>query len=1189
MEHVRGVDFLEHVRPGGDSLSTAPTAFVDPAGPGPAEAPPPCTSEQRPPRPLDEARLRAALIQLAGAIQALHAAGKVHCDIKPSNVLVTAEGRVVVVDFGLVTELVPDPLDRYRRREIAGTVAYMPPEQIQPMPLTAAADWYAFGVLLYEALTGRLPFEGSLDAVIRQKLQGAPAPPRSLAPGAPEDLSELCVELLRPSPAERPEAPDIFAWLGAGTVPPASVRSRFVGRAAELAALASMFEAVRSGRAVTAIVHGASGIGKSTLVRRFLEQLQQRAALLVFEGRCYEHESVPYKALDGVIDWLSEYLVDSPARAGGGAPARRRPRPRPGLPRAEAGARDRAGPPGRPLPGPDQQELRRRIFAALRELLGRIGRRTPIVLLIDDLQWGDADSAALLLELFAQPSPPPLLLLACCRTDDLAATPLGLLLERWAAPAPGHDVHRIELGALRPDETRALAGALLGRSAAELPGLLDAITLEAEGSPLFAQELSRHALSHGGGPDLPAQALRLEDVVRERLGLLCAEERRLLEIVSIAGHPVQEQAAALAAPFERRALARLRALHLVSRRSADPEGTLEPYHDRVRVAVLGGISADGARAHHLALGQALEALPEADPEILAEHYRRGGAPELAARHAVVAAERASAALAFSRAAGLYRAALDAGVPEGERWRLRSRLGEALANAGKGQEAAASFAAAAAELEARAPARPPGEQTALDLRRRAAEHYLRSGHIDEGLRVLREVLAATGTRYPITPAGALVSLVQQRARLRVRGLGFRLVEPARIPAGDRIRVEACWSASLGLSMVDPVRAAYFQVRHERAALELGEPVNVARGLSSQVAVLGSEGGAANRRRCGEILGAAQELARTIDDPAILMLTHFCAGTAAYFGGQWRRAVERFGAAQAIGRERCVGVTWEMNSAGLLELWALAYLGELPELSRRLPRLLAEARERDDVFAETGLRIGLPGMASLARDRPDDADLDAAAAMRRWTSSGFHSQHYFALVGRAQTALYRGDGAGALRLLEAAWPDSRARAPPAAPDDPRRAPSPPRAGGPLRRRQRPRAPAQAPSPRRAGGVPPRERGHALGSAAHGPRQGRCRRPERRARGGGRGSASGGERLRCARDGPLCRRGPLPARAPGRRGGGRGGAGLDGGARHRERGEDGRNARPGLRAVTGLRREKSEPRDRIRRRESPAGRGM
>lgn len=1031
MELIRGVDFIEHVWPGRASVPSVSStkAMLSPRYPTTTSLEPaggrlqPDLAAPRPPAeplaPGGEARLRAALNQLARGIHALHTVGKLHCDIKPSNVLVTAEGRVVVLDFGLVTELVPSPFDRYRQREIAGTALYIAPEQIQRMPLTPAADWYAFGVLLYDALTGRLPFEGDVSTVLRAKLAEDPLPPRAIAPNAPGDLCDLCVELLRRSPAERPEAPEIFAWLGASPTRSRKLRSTFVGRAKEFAELEAMFEAVRRGRAVTVFVHGASGIGKSTLVRRFLERLDRREPFLVFEGRCYEHESVPYKALDSIIDHLSQYLVRLPPQEAAALlpdEAHLLGQAFPVLKRVRAIADN----PLSLVRGPDQQELRRRVFAALRELFRRLASRTPLALLIDDAQWGDADSATLLLEIFSPPSPPPLLLIACCRTEDLATSPpLKLLLERWASPLAGHDVHRIELGALSTGETRELTQSLLGDVAADLPELADAIISEADGSPLFAQELARHALFTGGARDLAAPSIVLEDVFRERVALLSVEERRLLELLSIAGHPVQEEAAARAAetaPFERRALARLQALHLVSRRGPDPAGPLEPYHDRIRKAVVAGLGPDAANAYHLALAQALEALPDVDPEILAEHYRQGGALARAAQHSIVAAERASGALAFSRAASLYRSALDSGVNLEERWRIRTKMAEALANSGKGKDAAASFADAARELESWM----PRDLSALDLRRRAAEHYLRSGHIDEGLALLRQVLAEAGARYPRTPTGALVSLVHQRTRLRVRGLGFQLRDPAQISPEDRLKVEAYWSAGLGLSMVDSVRAAYFQTRHELLALELGEPVNVARGLSSHVAALGSEGGAANRRRCDEVLEAAESLGRKIDDPSILMLTHLCAGTAAYFGGQWRRAVERLRAAQKIGRERCVGVTWEMNSAELFELWALAYLGDLPELSLRLPRLLKEAHERDDVFAETGLLLGLPNMVWLARDRPDEADEHVAAAMRRWTSAGFYSQHYFALVARAQTALYRGNGTVALRLLEAAWP-------------------------------------------------------------------------------------------------------------------------------------------------------------------------
>lgn len=1035
MELVRGVDFLTHVRPASGPLhrpsTTLPalssggttTMAAAPAESGAAGA---LRVPGAPADPLGaegEARLRAALGQLAGAVHALHSAGKLHCDIKPHNVLVTPEGRVIVLDFGLVTELVPDALDRSLRRGIAGTAAYMAPEQLRPGLLTPAADWYAFGVLLYEALTGHLPFAGDPAAVLSAKQRRDPVPPRAIAPDAPEDLCGLCVELLRRSPAERPEAPEIFAWLGldegagAGRLP--SLHRPFVGRSREIEALGEMFEAARRGRAVTAFVHGPSGIGKSTLVRRVLERLAIRTQIVILEGRCHEHESVPYRALDGVIDRLSQYLL----RLGAEEAAALLPEDAhllgqafPVLKRSPAIARRPAG----PAPAPDPQETRRRVFASLRELLRRIAVEEPLVLVIDDIQWADADSAALLLDLFSAPSPPPLLLIASFPAGAPEASPaLAALLRGWASPAPGHDVHRLELGDLGAEEAHDLAQSLLGSAAADAPDLAGAIVAEAGGSPLLAQELATHALMTGCARVLSSPAVLLDDVLRDRLLLLRAEERRLLEIVSIAGHPVPEAAADRAAgtaPSGYWLCARLRALRLVALRGADPARLLEPYHDRIRHVVTAGLGPEVERAHHLALARALEDQEGIDPEIVAEHYDAGGAPEQAARHHVAAAERAAAALAFSRAASLYRAALGSGARVGEAWRLRARLAEALASDGQGREAAASFAAAAREVEEVA----GGEIDALDLRRRAAEHYLRSGHVDEGLALLREVLARTGASYPGTPTGALMALVRQRARLRLRGLGFRLRGPEEITARDRIKVEAYWSAGLGLSMVDSMRAAYFQTCHELLALDLGEPVHVARGLCSHVATLGSEGGAANRRRCEEVLAEAEALARRIDEPSILMLAHFCAGTAAYFGGRWRTAVERYRAAQRIGRERCVGVTWELNSAVMLELWALAYLGDLPELSRRLPRLQKEARERDDVFAETGLLVGLPSMVWLARDLPRVAEEDAEAAMRRWTSAGFHSQHYFALVARAQTALYRGDGVAALRRIEAAWP-------------------------------------------------------------------------------------------------------------------------------------------------------------------------
>src|SRR5262249_45669673 len=150
-----------------------------------------------------------------------------------------------------------------------------------------------------------------------------------------------------------------------------------------------------------------------------------------------------------------------------------------------------------------------------------------------------------------------------------------------------------------------------------------------------------------------------------------------------------------------------------------------------------------------------------DPEMLAVHWRAAGDITRAARHALAAAERAEAALAFDRAARLYEAALEAHAPGAlERRPLEAKLARALANPGRGKQAAAHYLAAADD-----------QPESIELRRRAAEHLLRSGHIEDGVEVLRSVLGAEQLKLPRTTWGALGALVLHRAQLRLRGLRF----------------------------------------------------------------------------------------------------------------------------------------------------------------------------------------------------------------------------------------------------------------------------------------------------------------------------------------------------------------------------------------------------------------------------------
>src|SRR5882672_10255801 len=259
---------------------------------------------------LDEERLRSALRQLAEGVNRLHEVGKLHRDIKPSNVLVTEEGRVVILDFGLVEDIKPE----LHETLLAGTPDYMSPEQGAQTAISKASDWYSVGVILYQALTGRLPFKGRFFEVMSRKQTRDPIQPREINPQVPRDLNDFCTRLLRRDADTRPAGREIMRALGIRTtgVLPASfvsttAESAYIGRERLLAELHDAYSATREGATVSVYVHGNSGMGKSALVRTFLDQLKQQAPnAMVLQGRCYERESVPYKALDGVVDNLSK-------------------------------------------------------------------------------------------------------------------------------------------------------------------------------------------------------------------------------------------------------------------------------------------------------------------------------------------------------------------------------------------------------------------------------------------------------------------------------------------------------------------------------------------------------------------------------------------------------------------------------------------------------------------------------------------------------------------------------------------------------------------------------------------------------------------------------------------------------------------------------------------------------------------
>lgn len=142
--------------------------------------------------------------QLCAALQHAHDKGLVHRDVKPHNVIVTAEGVAKLMDFGLARAL-DQPLDK-SDKSFAGTVSYVAPEQALGEPVDYAADLYALGVVLYEMATGQLPFSGRSVQVIIQHIQEMPPAPRLVNPAVSPALDELIMHLLQKEPRQRPNS-----------------------------------------------------------------------------------------------------------------------------------------------------------------------------------------------------------------------------------------------------------------------------------------------------------------------------------------------------------------------------------------------------------------------------------------------------------------------------------------------------------------------------------------------------------------------------------------------------------------------------------------------------------------------------------------------------------------------------------------------------------------------------------------------------------------------------------------------------------------------------------------------------------------------------------------------------------------------------------------------------------------------
>lgn len=962
---------------------------------------PALTETSRPPVPLPGAsqmKLRAVLGQLAQGVSALHGRGLLHRDIKPDNIRVdrvdrvAEDERVVLLDFGLAVRIDGSAGEGLEGGWVVGTRGYMSPQQAAGLPPTKADDWYAFGAVIFEALTGQPPRRGPGDT------------PPPLNVDAPDDLAELALALLDPDPNSRPPEAEVLRRLevdGHGERP----RAALVGRRGVMATLdASLTHARASGLTFTHL-WGPSGMGKSFAVEAWIGELSP--GTLVLRGRSHRREDVPFGPFDSLVDDLARRLTDWPRSQVDAV-----------LPRhigalaslfpvldrldgvRESPARQRAE---------DDPRLRRdRAATALREMLGRIADRRGVVLFLDDVQHGGADSAALLDALFSPPDPPGVLILSTARHTD--GSPL---LDAMRATAEAGGVRWAErcvpIGPLSTEESRLLAERLLEEGSSG--GRIERIAAEAAGHPFLITELAAHTrlrLDHSGG-------FKLGDAIRARVADLPREARAVLELITLAERPLPTRlviAASGGDADQTRALAALRAASLV-RGGLDIAGTVEAFHDAVKDAVAELIEPDRRIALHRALAEAVEGSgTEADEEQLVLHWRGAGEPARAARWAVAGGRRAVAAGAFEQGAAFYRQAIDGGINDPA---LHRALAEALQYAGRADEAAEAWMATAA-------ATPVPQRAAAE--RAAAEQWLIGGRVDRARSLLDRLIRNAGLRPPRGRLRAVFTIAGAAIGWWLRGRLGRLTPTTRLDPERIARFDLLTASLAGWYAMSPIEMLWTFARVARLGYGSGEPGRAATALAI-ARTLVTWSGLPGARRAAERLLQASETHRG-EDLSVQITIEVTRIITAMRRGDWRAVVDRIRRLEPVLHEAPAYNGWEPLAYRALYCFSAGLDGRYHELRARLPELMGDARRRGARIEQALVALFGGVTAHLAAGDPDAAEQALSDFFERWSGPEASPFNVLATMSRLRIMRYRGDRLAAfdaIGVVRGRWSESR----------------------------------------------------------------------------------------------------------------------------------------------------------------------
>ncbi|MEZ4552302.1 MAG: protein kinase [Dehalococcoidia bacterium] len=484
--------------------------------------------------PLPLGRSLEIALDVCRGLEFIHAKGIVHRDLKPGNVWLTTDGVAKIGDYGLAMST-----DRTRltlEGTMVGTVGYMPPEQALGGDITARSDLYSLGAMLYEMVTGRVPFDGDrITDVISQHINVVPEPPSARGAQIPLALEQLILQLLDKDPVRRPEsAAEVANALEAidplDLVDPLDpeytarrARGMFVGRSRELDELRSRFDEVMAGQSRIVMLVGQPGIGKTRLAQELEGYARSRGAR-VFWGRAPEGGGAPeYWLFHQMLRRFLEQVPVEVSRERLGDDAAQ-------LARIAPEIRERL----RGLPEPtDRSEFA--LFEAMRTFVHRLAETQPLVLVLDDLHWADSGSLALLQHASRDLQRARVMIVGTYRDTEMSRQhPLSQAL---ATLNREPNFFRVAVRSLGRDEVSSYLEAAAGFEPTREQ--LDVFMRETDGNPFFLSEIVTSMLERRTLDDRTYE-LEIPDGMREalarRVNALSEDAVEMLKLAAVIGY-----------------------------------------------------------------------------------------------------------------------------------------------------------------------------------------------------------------------------------------------------------------------------------------------------------------------------------------------------------------------------------------------------------------------------------------------------------------------------------------------------------------------------------------------------------------------------------------------------------------------------------------------------------------------------